>query len=224
LGIDTLQGCTIGTDVYDMWHEVDSPSFLLRTKWKKTVRKKRYVSFPYDLHLFQDDNMIRVGLEYEDCYSVYEDYEIDFNAILERQLTHPIRASLERQYTKDVNSQHELEFMPTLMQSTSANCPVEYSNAGNEKIVVTPMASEDNLAERINGRIWIVSHQYRQRTNRRKKSLRKMVSPKRIDRKTKLEDSQLDGILDHYPYPLQKTTEDGTTYAPTLCIYVYGSM
>jgi hypothetical protein len=40
--------------------------------------------------------MIRVGLEYEDCYLVYEDYEIDCNAILERQLTHPMRVSLER--------------------------------------------------------------------------------------------------------------------------------
>jgi hypothetical protein len=64
------------------------------------------------------------------------------------------------------------------MQSTSANCPVEYSNAGNEKIVAT--------------RQWQVKMTwYMQRTNRRKKSLRcEMVSPKRIDRKTKLEDSQ----------------------------------
>jgi hypothetical protein len=225
LGVDTLQGCTFGTDVYDMWHEVESPSFLLKTKWKKTERKQRSVSFPYDLHLFQDDNMIRVGLEYEDCYSVYEDYKVDFNTILERQLTHPLRVLLEMQHTNDVNNQHESEFMPALIQSTSTNCPAQYSNAGGEKLCATPMASEDDLARHINGRIWIVSHQYRHRQSQEMKALHKTLSPKQIGRKTKqLEGSQLDGILDHYPYPLQKTTEDDTPYAPTLCIYVYGSM
>lgn len=45
LGVDTLQGCTFGTDVYDMWHEVESPSFLLKTKWKKTERNSALYRF-----------------------------------------------------------------------------------------------------------------------------------------------------------------------------------
>ena len=222
-GPDSLEGCTFATDVYELWHEIDSPEFLLKTKWKKTERKARSVSFPYDLHIFRQENVVRLGIEYEDCFSAYEDYDIDLNSILNQQLTHPIRVSLEKQYADDIP--HNNDISPTLIPYSSTECPSEYSHAGDQKLYATPIAIEDDLARRIDGEVWIVSHQHRRRTNRRKKALDSILSPKRIGRKEEqLDSSQLDGILDHYPYPLQKVEEDGTIYAPKLCIYMYGSM
>ena len=220
---DSLEGCTFGTDVYDLWHEVESPDFLLKTKWKKTVRKARSVSFPYDLHVFQERNIMRMGLEYEDCYSVYEDYEVDFDSISEKQLSHPVREALE-----DRNNHykvHRLGIMPTFVLSSRSNCPSAYSHAREQKVYATPLANEDDLEQRIASTVWIVSHQPRQRTSRRKKSLDHIMSLEKNGRQeVQFEGSQLDSILDHFPYPIQTKTENYVVNVPSLCIYVYGSM
>jgi hypothetical protein len=221
-GVDTLTGCTFGTDVYDLWHEVESPSFLLKTKWKKSERKTRSVSFPYDLHVFPDNNMIRVGLEYEDCYSVYEDYEVDFGAIWNLQLTHPMRVALEGQSNNE-HKADDLAFSPTLVRSSY--CPSVYSHSGEEKLYVSPYTSEDKLAQHIVGKIWIVSHKFRQREGQEKQEFDSIFSSRESRRKDiKLKGGQLDGVLDHYPYPIEKMTEGKSTLVPKLCIYIYGSM
>ena len=218
--IDSLEGCTFGTDVYDLWHEVESPDFVLKTKWKKTARNARSVSFPYDLHIFQENSIMRMGLEYEDCYSVYEDYKIDFDSILEKQLNHPVRVALE-----DNQKVNRLGLMPTLVESSRSDCPSVYSYAREQKLYVTSLANEDDLVQRIAGKIWIVSHQYRQRTSRRKKALDQIMSVEKIGRhERRFEGSQLDSILDHYPYPIQTKREFSMTNTPSLCIYFYGSM
>jgi hypothetical protein len=198
--IGSLEGCTFAADVFDMWHEVESPKEIVETKWKKTERNTRSVSFPYDLHLFQEDGVMRIGLEYEDCYSVYEDYEVDFGAILSRQLTHPVRLEME-----DTTA----ELPNVLVSCTSLECPSVYSYAGEEKTQTSPMAGEDEIAKGIAGKIWIVSHHHIRRSRRRASKGNK-------------EDHI--ALFDHYPYPVQFTAKDETLYAPKLCIYVYGSM
>ena len=231
-GIDTLEGCTFGTDTFDLWHEVESPEFLLETKWKKTVRKARSISFPYDLHIFRQNNIMRMGLVYEDCYSVYQDYEIDFDAISDLHQTHPMRIALESGYidTDGAQEANTMAFSPTLVQSsTSTHCLSRYSHTGEEKLYVTPVAEEDDLAKRIANHTWIVTHQYKQMPIRKRLKLNNILSKASSSRNDiqELGSSQLDAILRHYPYPIKQRTDkknNNTLIAPTLCIYVYGSM
>eukprot|EP00956_Cyclotella_meneghiniana_P044702 scaffold331331_cov96-Cyclotella_meneghiniana.AAC.4 len=230
-GIDTLEGCTFGTDTFDLWHEVESPEFLLETKWKKTVRKARSISFPYDLHIFRQNNIMRMGLVYEDCYSVYQDYEIDFDAISGLQQTHPMRIALQSGYTHTDGAQeaNTIAFSPTLVQSTSTHCLSRYSHTGEEKLYVTPVAEEDDLAKRIANHTWIVTHQYKQMPIRKRLKLNNILSKASSSRNDiqELGSSQLDAILRHYPYPIKQRTDkknNNTLIAPTLCIYVYGSI
>lgn len=230
-GFDTLEGCTFGTDTFDLWHEVESPDFLLETKWKKTVRSARSISFPYDLHIFRQNNIMRMGLVYEDCYSVYQDYEIDFDAISDLHQTHPMRIALESKFIDTGGSRelNDMAFSPTLVQSSSTHCVSMYSHAGEEKIYATPVANEHDLAKHIANRTWIVTHQFKQMPIRKKLKLDQILSKESITRNNiqELGSSQFDAILRHYPYPIIQRTDsrnNNSLIAPTLCIYVYGSM
>lgn len=198
----SLIGCTFAIDVYDLWHEVESPEELLHTKWKQHSRSQqmRSVSFPYDLYVFQDKDMIRVGIEYEDCYCVYEDYKINFDTFRDRQIEHRMRLELEKE-----NINKEAGLLPKqVTYRSSLECPSTYSHTEEDKNQVTPFATEIDLAKAIDDKIWIVSHQY--------------------NRNTDVKEDSLDRVLRNYPNPIQKLDRKDNLRAPKLCVYIYGSV
>jgi hypothetical protein len=91
-----LDGCEFTLDVFDLWHEVNSPKEVLESRFKKLYRKRFDVSYPYDIHVFQQNNTstIRIGMQYEDCLAVYEDFHVDFDVIKNRQVFHSSRLKL----------------------------------------------------------------------------------------------------------------------------------
>ena len=209
---NSLSGCTFTIDVYNIWHEAESPKELVSTPWKTSSRTMhmRSISFPYDLHIFQKENIIRVGIEFEDCFSSYEDYEVDFDSIRKRIESHPMKVVLAEEIGTNKREHHvDLASPKFVTLDPSFTCPVTYSHAGfEEKVHVSQMASKDDLVEAVHDKVWIVSHQYTIR--------RKPGNEEKFERE-----------LNNYPSPLQKIVDkknESNVRAPKICIYIYGSV
>jgi hypothetical protein len=219
-----LYGCTFGVDVYDMWHEIQSPKEAFESKWNRLrADEKKSVSYPYDLHVFEQAGLVRVGIEYEDCFSVYEDYFVDFEAIRNVAHQHPIRLELE----KNINERTK-GYLPRVQQSAieQRQCPAAYSHPG-EITITSPMASETELAGELNGeRIWVVSHggvsseRFRKALYLQEKALGWPINPHTKPTSGK-QQRPMKGVLAHFPYPLQN---ENASHAPKLCVYIYGSV
>ena len=219
-----LNGCAFGVDVYDSWHEVQSLTEISESKFALGRRPHKSVTYPYDLHVFQKSGLIRVGLEYEDCFSVYQDIKIDFDVIKNNQLHHPNRLEHENK----ING-NKAGLLPHV-RSAALECPAAYSHGGRQ-VTTTPMTTnETDLVNYIDGNIWVVSHGGVSSEHFRKKIHLPAVKqgPKIIHasdakqhrKKGNQKRRPVQGILAHYPYPIQK--KNGR--APRLCIYIYGAV
>jgi hypothetical protein len=227
-----LEGCAFSVDAYDVWSEVESADpAAYDSPFSRQLRPS--VAFPYDLRLFgggrrrRDGTIVaRIGIDYEDCHSVYEDYEIDHDIVRERRSSHPVLLELERiaATTRDGGgSGGEGDWgapgTVVVVRTTSSDCPAAYSRPG-EKWTSVRMAEEGTLADRIDGAVWVVSH-----GGAHAGPLRAIVCDREDPRA--LDDdnddggeSALDRILAHYPYPVRRQQQK----QPKLCIYIYGSM
>jgi hypothetical protein len=154
--------------------------------------------------MFQQSGMVRIGIEYEDCASVYEDMTIDFEVIKDRQLRHPLRLELEKNSNKK-----EVEML-THAQLMPVQCPYP-----REKVITSPMASEIESSNCVDGKVWVVSH-----GGVSSEHFRSMIldSP-RENHASGEKQRPIKGVLAHFPYPL--TNEK---HAPKLCVYIYGSV
>ena len=173
---------------------------------KKSQRWFESVSYPYDLHVFEQAGMIRVGIEYEDCLSVYEYFFIDFEVIKNQQRQHPIRLELE----KNIN-EHKKRFLPHIQLSAleqvhplwqaRQNWPRTYMvRYGLCHMVVSPQKGSES----------------RFFSKRRLLVCPLIITPSSHQAKKR---RPMKGVLAHYPYPLQDAH-----YAPKLCVYIYGSV
>jgi hypothetical protein len=208
-----LDGCSFGIDVYDMWHEMESPADVFQSKY--AMNRNLSVSFPYDLHVFQESEIVRIGIGYEDCASVYEDLHIDFEAIKNGQLQHPIRLELEKKLKNEVT-------LITQAQSVLV-CPYTrhirkrfdgylYDAATRSRIA----SKEEELTKCIEGKIWVVSH-----GGVASERFRSMILEEPCEHRTSgVKKRPVMGVLAHFPYPFSLDLQ----HAPVLCIYIYGSV
>ena len=214
--IRTLNGCTFGVDVFDTWPEIDSPEEVKASKWKRQYRSEKAVSYPYDLQVFQQHGLIRIGITYEDCFNVYEDFTIDFDILRKRQLNHPIRLKLAKK-KKESNNDHQLLPYRHVQFTSSSSCPTPLSHAG-EKVQTKPLIEESDLVDYLAGvKIWIASHGGVSEEHIREHLIQQTDDyPKPTN-----EEEELMSI-GHYPYPIMN--EKDPSRAPQLCLYIYGSM
>ena len=203
-----LEGCTFGIDVYEAWLEVMSlDTGVYDSPFSRELRPS--VSFPYDLHIFNSPRYIaRIGIDYEDCYSVYEDFTMNFDGIREKQMSHPVLLELERMSHDRWDATAGL----ILVETTTSDCPTFYQRPG-ERWTSERMVMEEDLANKLNGTIWVVSH-----GGANADLLRAIV-------RGRVRHDALDGVLAHHPYPIRRENEKHQPQKhPMLCIYVYGSM
>jgi len=233
-----LEGCAFGVDAYDVWSEVESadPS-VYDSPFSRQLRPS--VAFPYDLRLFGGGRrrrngtiVARIGIDYEDCHSVYEDYEIDHDVVTVRRSSHPVLLELERIAATDGGGggggsggggDWGAPGTVVVVRTTSSDCPAAYSRPG-EKWTSIPMAEEGALADRIDGAVWVVSH-----GGAYAGPLRAIVRDRDDPRALDDHDdgggeSALDCIIAHYPYPVRRQRQKRRQKQPKLCIYIYGSV
>jgi hypothetical protein len=133
---------------------------------------------------------------FEDCFSVYQDYEIDFG------LMH----AEARQHTNSkaggvISIGHEV---PT--------CPGRYLPRNNDFKLSSPLAQPKEVIKYLKNSIWVVSHggvaseRFRSTLGTKEKNTRASGSNRR----------PLKGVVAHYPYPVPK--------GPCLCVYIFGSV
>ena len=208
-----LNGCTFGVDVFDTWPEIDSPEEVKASKWKRQYRSEKAVSYPYDLQVFQQQSLIRVGITYEDCFNVYEDFTIGFDVLRKRQLNHPIRQHLAKE-KKESSNNVQLSLPRHVQLTTSSSCPTSLSHAG-EKIQAKPMIEKSDLVDFTP--IWVVSH-----GGVSEEHIRKHLIQQTDDYPSPTNEEEEMMSLGHYPYPI--VNEDDPSRTPQLCLYIYGSM
>lgn len=153
---------------------------------------------------------------------MYEDYEIDYDVIRERRWSHPVLLELERITTGGVGGgggENGWEAAGTVVVRTnSSGCPAAYSRPG-ERWASVPMAEEEILANRVDGAVWVVSH-----GGAFAEPLRAIVRDRDTRAPKDDNESTLDRILAHYPYPVRRQLHHHQQKQPKLCIYIYGSV
>jgi len=213
--IRLLNGCTFGVDVFGTWPEIDSPEEVKSSKWKRQYRSEKEVAYPYDLQVFQQQSLIRVGITYEDCFNVYEDFTIDFDILRKRQLNHPIRLKLAKK-KKESNNDHQLPYRH-VQSTSSSSCPTLFSHAG-EKVQTKPMIEKSDLVDYLAGvKTYVASH-----GGVTAEHIREHLIQQTDDYPSPTNEEEEIMSLGHYPYPI--INEEDPSRAPQLCLYIYGSM
>lgn len=193
--------CVFGSSIYDTWSDVKSPDHVLQSEWSR--QRNVSVSYPYDLHVFEDGTrkIVRLGIVFEDCFSAYHDFEIDFDMFKAQRLKHNLLSQ---------SAMLKATMIPRANQTSS--CPTRYHNS--KKVTSSLMAKPEEVTKYLKNTVWVVSHGGVSSERFRSTLLRGTKEEKTIASGTK--HRPMKGVVAHYPYPVAE--------GPILCIYIYGSV